>query len=76
MVADLELNATLVAFFSIGMKRKRPREIPTGNFPDARNLFDEPPTPTPAYEDPVYHNEFHGGHDLRGWPSIQWRRDP
>lgn len=39
--ASHDLNATPVPAQSTGTQRKRPREIPMGNFSDAHNLFDD-----------------------------------
>lgn len=58
VAVHLDLNVTPVVGQSTGTQRKRAREIPTGNYPDARKLFDDPPTPTPTHEDPAYYNDF------------------
>lgn len=39
---------------SPGMQRKQSRAIPTANLPDAYNLFDGTPYPTPGQDDPDF----------------------
>jgi hypothetical protein len=57
--ATIDMNATPVAGgSSTGTQRKRPREIPTGNLPDACKLFDDKPAPMPVRDDADYFNDF------------------